>query len=247
MPSKHIASSLPFPNIFKTWPYSKKRRWLRRGILLWGNFEITRKTNLLSPTLAIFLEHEFAFLWFVFILSPSSVFTSLSWRKTTQLEGSTPYHMVTELFLVQTFVLRHPVLNLTLFLLQDLLPRYRKMASNESVVFMVSGISDEDRMTEEIFLWCKKVFLLSMVQLSMRSNIVFLPSEQLNRSQTRKRWGRGRQKECREKKKNIGGCDGVHVKDQRIIIFLYIMFYSNGYQGRRRFILSPKTKIRTLF
>lgn len=57
--------------------------------------------------------------------------------------------MVTELFLVQTFVLRHPVLNLTLFLLQDLLPRYRKMASNESVVFMVSGISDEDRMTEE--------------------------------------------------------------------------------------------------
>ena len=57
--------------------------------------------------------------------------------------------MVTELFLVQTFVLRHPVLNLTLFLLQDLLPRYRKMASNESVVFMVSGISDdEDRMTE---------------------------------------------------------------------------------------------------
>lgn len=66
--------------------------------------------------------------------------------------------MVTELFLVQTFVLRHPVLNLTLFLLQDLLPRYRKMASNESVVFMVSGISDdEDRMTEageEIFLLC---------------------------------------------------------------------------------------------
>ena len=56
-----------------------------------------------------------------------------------------------------------------------------------------------------------------MVQLSMGSNMVFLPSEQLNRSQTRKRWGRGRQKECRERKKNIGGCDGVHVKDQRII------------------------------
>ena len=71
--------------------------------------------------------------------------------------------MVTELFLVQTFVLRHPVLNLTLFLLQDLLPRYRKMASNESVVFMVSGISDEDRMTEEIFL-----FLLCNVRIILR-------------------------------------------------------------------------------
>lgn len=69
--------------------------------------------------------------------------------------------MVTELFLVQTFVLRHPVLNLTLFLLQDLLPRYRKMASNESVVFMVSGISDdEDRMTEEIFLLCNVRIIL---------------------------------------------------------------------------------------
>lgn len=62
--------------------------------------------------------------------------------------------MVTEPFLVQTFVLRHPVLNLKLFLLQALLPRYRKMASNESAVFMVSGTSDEDRMTEEIFLLC---------------------------------------------------------------------------------------------
>ena len=68
--------------------------------------------------------------------------------------------MVTELFLVQTFVLRHPVLNLTLFLLQDLLPRYRKMASNESVVFMVSGISDDDRMTEEIFLLCNVRIIL---------------------------------------------------------------------------------------
>ena len=68
--------------------------------------------------------------------------------------------MLTELFLVQTFVLRHPVLNLTLFLLQDLLPRYRKMASNESVVFMVSGISDEDRMTEEIFLLCNVRIIL---------------------------------------------------------------------------------------
>ena len=69
--------------------------------------------------------------------------------------------MVRELFLVQTFVLRHPVLNLTLFLLQDLLPRYRKMASNESVVFMVSGISDdEDRMTEEIFLLCNVRIIL---------------------------------------------------------------------------------------
>lgn len=53
--------------------------------------------------------------------------------------------MVTELFLVQTFVLRHPVLNLKLFLLQALLPRYRKMASNESIVFMDSGISDEEK------------------------------------------------------------------------------------------------------
>lgn len=52
--------------------------------------------------------------------------------------------MVTEL-LVQTFVLRHPVLNLKLFLVQALLPRYRKMASNESVVFMDSGISDEEK------------------------------------------------------------------------------------------------------
>ena len=68
--------------------------------------------------------------------------------------------MVTELFLVQTFVLRHPVLNLKLFLLQALLPRYRKMASNESVVFMVSGISDEDRMTEEIFLLCNERIIL---------------------------------------------------------------------------------------
>ena len=68
--------------------------------------------------------------------------------------------MVTELFLVQTFVLRHLVLNLTLFLLQDLLPRYHKMASNESVVFMVSGISDEDRMTEEIFLLCNVRIIL---------------------------------------------------------------------------------------
>lgn len=62
--------------------------------------------------------------------------------------------MVTELLLVQTFVLRHPVLNLKLFLLQALLPRYRKMASNESIVFMDSGISDEEKMTEEMFLLC---------------------------------------------------------------------------------------------
>ena len=51
------------------------------------------------------------------------------------------------------------------------------------------------------------------MQQSMRSNIVLLPREQLNRSLTRKRWGRGREKESREKKKNIGGCGGVHVKD----------------------------------
>lgn len=62
--------------------------------------------------------------------------------------------MVRELFLVQTFVLRHPVLNLKLFLLQALLPRYRKMASNETVVFMDSGISDEEKVTEEMFLLC---------------------------------------------------------------------------------------------
>lgn len=68
--------------------------------------------------------------------------------------------MVTELFLVQTFVLRHPVLNLKLFLLQARLPRYRKMASNESVVFMVSGISDEGRMTEEIFPLCNVRIIL---------------------------------------------------------------------------------------
>lgn len=258
MPSKHIASSLPFPNIFKTWPYSKKRRWLRRGILLWGNFEITRKTNLLSPTLAIFLEHEFAFLWFVFILSPSSVFTSLSWRKTTQLEGSTPYHMVTELFLVQTFVLRHPVLNLTLFLLQDLLPRYRKMASNESVVFMVSGISDEDRMTEEIFLLCNVRIILGDTRKSFYYpwcswvwgvTSYFCPANSWTEVKRENDGGGGDKKNAERKKKNIGGCDGVHVKDQRIIIFifLYIMFYSNGYQGRRRFMLLPKTKIRTLF
>ena len=60
--------------------------------------------------------------------------------------------------------------------------------------------------------------------------------------------GEGREKESREKKR-IGGCGGV--KDQRIIIFLYIMPFSTPMDTKgkklRRFVLLPKIKIRTIF
>ena len=75
----------------------------------------------------------------------------------------------------------------------------------------------------------------------MRSNRVFFPSEQLNRSQTRKTKGEGREKESREKKR-IGGCGGV--KDQRIIIFLYIMPFSTPMdtKGKKKICAIAKDK-----
>ena len=48
--------------------------------------------------------------------------------------------------------------------------------------------------------------------------------------------GEGARKRKQREKKNIGNWGGV--KDQRIIVFLYIMFYSNGYQGRRRYAIA---------
>ena len=50
----------------------------------------------------------------------------------------------------------------------------------------------------------------------------------------------GQEKESREKKKNIGGCGGV--KDQRIIIFLYIMFYSKWIPRKKKIYAIAKDK-----
>lgn len=90
----------------------------------------TRTKNILL-TLTVFFKHKFAFLRLIFILSPSSIFTSLSWRKAKRLEPWIRYSISTQSMWIQTFVFRHSELELKAFSFKCFLPRYRSISQQK--------------------------------------------------------------------------------------------------------------------